>query len=372
MNINTNRSPSTIWIPHSRSEAIEIANLLTNNNRNQAYELVLCHAAFGHNFNFDMGLVYINCICIKGKPTMRADALAGVCHNSGLVDFMHVTEYTDKVCTIECKRVGSDKIHKYSFTMQMAEQMNLAKGSSWLRMPKQMLKARATALACRAVWPDAVSGIYTSDEIADSMELSDAERFAITAQSLGEDDLKHSSRAPQPMPAPEPSEPPAPKQVPKAQETAKKNSKRSLYDFSSEAQFWSVVDEHNIDRAEVRGTLDRYMHDVSTMDSDELESTFYECIKSRISRCSQETLDFWWDRDPKRVELLHIAFYTEYPALRLLEPAHYGPRLAAPAFHETLSHVCSLTDDDKRSEGLKVLEQMHPEDWSAYDYITSL
>lgn len=357
-------NPAAIWIPQSRTEAIEIANLLTNNNSTAAYELVLCHAAFGHNFNFDMGLVYINCICIKGKPTMRADALAGVCHNSGLVDYMHVTEYTEKACTIECKRVGSDKVHTYRFTWEMAQQMNLAKGSSWQRMPKQMLKARCTSNACRAVWPDAVSGIYTADEIADSMNLSDAEKFSITAQSLGEDDLKHSSRAPQPVPAPQPTKPPVPEQP------SKKN--RSLYDFSSEAAFWDVIDEHDIDRAEARGSLDKYMHDVSTMTASELETVFYECIKSRIVRSSSTNIDHWYDKDDDKVSVLHSAFVTEYPALSLLDPKFYGPRLACPAFHETLSHVCSLADDDKRSEGLNVLENMHPLDWSAYDYVTSL
>lgn len=359
---------TAIWVPHSRQEAIEIANILTNNDGRAAYELVLCHAAFGHNFNFDMGLVYINCICIKGKPTMRADAVAGVCYNSGLVDYLHVTEYTDRVCTIECKRTGSDKVHTYSFNWQMAEQMNLTRNQSWTRMPKQMLKARCLANVCRAVWPDAVSGIYTADEIADSMDLSDAERFSITAQSLGEDDLKHQSRAPQPVKPPQPTEPPPPPPQP----TAKKNSSRSLYDFNSESAFWSVIDEHDIDKAEARGALDRYMHDVSTMTPAELETVFYECIKSSIVRNSPHTLDFWWNKDADKVEVLHSAFCSEYPALSLLSPDHYGPRLAMPAFHETLAHVCTITDDEKRSAGLNVLEKMHPGDWSAYDYITTL
>ena len=359
-----NKFITAIWIPHSRQEAIEIANILTNGDARASYELVLCHAAFGHNFNFDMGLVYINCICIKGKPTMRADALAGVCHNSGLVDYMHVVEYTEQQCTIECKRVGSDKVHQYSFTWKMAQQMNLVKNSSWTRMPKQMLKARCTALACRAVWPDAVSGIYTADEMADSLDLTDKERFEITAQSLGEDDLKHSSRAPQPMPAPQPTKPPQPTQP-------KKNT-RSLYDFNSESAFWQVIDDHNIDRAEARGSLDRYMHDVSMMNPAELETVFYECIKSGIIRRHTQTLDFWWTKDADKVQVLHQGFCTEYRALSLLDPAHYGPRLTVPAFAETLSHVCSLQDDEKRSEGLRVLEQMDANDWSAYDYVTSL
>lgn len=356
-----NKFNTAIWIPHTRQEAIEIANMLTNGDSRAAYELVLCHAAFGHNFNFDMGLVYINCICIKGKPTMRADALAGVCYNSGLVDYMHVKEYSEQQCTIECKRVGSDKVHSYTFTWRMAQQMNLVKNSSWTRMPKQMLKARCTALACRAVFPDAVSGIYTADEMADSLDLTDQERFEITAQSLGEDDLRHSDRAPQPMPAPKPTQPPQPK----------KNT-RSLYDFSTESAFWSVIDDHDIDRAEARGSLDRYMHDVSMMNATELESVFYECIKHSVVRNAGFTLDHWWTQTEQKVEAIHQAFCAEYRALTLIDPANYGPKITHAAFAETLSHVCSLQSDEIRSQGLRVLEQMRADDWSAYDYIISL
>lgn len=364
---------STIWIPQTRAEAIEIANLLTNNNTQAAYELILMHAAFGHAFNFDMGLVYINCICIKGKPTMRADALAGAAHNSGLVDYMTVTEFTEQACTIECKRKGSDVIHKYSFTMEMAKSMNLTRNQSWQRMPKQMLKARCTALACRAVFPDAVSGMYTADEIADHTDLSEAEKFKITAESLGEDDLKYSSRAPAPVPPPQPSNPPAPKpSAPPAQQPAPKGEHRSMYDFSSESAFWLVVDEHNIDRAQVNGVLKRYMHDVSIMTPIELENVFYECVVHATIRNSNVNLDSWWARTEQQVNAVHKSFVAEYPALSMLTPEFYGARISQPAFAETLSHVCILKDDEIRSIGLDVLNKMHPRDWSAYDYVLSL
>ena len=43
----------SIYIPKDINEAIQIAQLLDNNN---AQDLVRCHAAFGHHFNGDIGL----------------------------------------------------------------------------------------------------------------------------------------------------------------------------------------------------------------------------------------------------------------------------------------------------------------------------
>ena len=43
-------------------------------------------------------------------------------------------------------------------------------------MPLQMLRSRVLTMGLRAVYPDAVSGIYSADEIADSTDMSDDER----------------------------------------------------------------------------------------------------------------------------------------------------------------------------------------------------
>jgi hypothetical protein len=51
-------------------------------------------------------------------------------------------------------------------------------------------------MGLRAVYPDAISGIYSPDELADNMSMSDDERYAISAQSLGEEVVHSPSRAP--------------------------------------------------------------------------------------------------------------------------------------------------------------------------------
>ena len=70
--------------------------------------------------------------------------------------------------------------------------------------------------------------------------------------------------------------------------------------------------------------------------------------------------------------VVHEGYTAESACLTLFEPAFYGPRLSQPAWVEVMRHVNHITDDEKRSEGLNVLRQMSPDDWSAYDYIKSI
>ena len=96
----------------------------------------------------------------------------------------------------------------------MAVRQNIATGVMWKKIPMQMLRARVTTMALRAIFPDIVSGIYSTDEIADSSDLSETERALIQAESLGEEVKMKPSRAPQPVPPPMPTEPPKPKAKP--------------------------------------------------------------------------------------------------------------------------------------------------------------
>ena len=357
---------NTLYTPQTSAQLIELANLLTNNDSRQAFELILNHASFGHHFGGHMGLTLVNCVTIKGKPTMRADALAGICRNSGLVRRLQVVNHTDRLCVIECERSDETAgvVHTFEFTWQMAEQMGLTRNSNWSRMPRQMLRARCVAMACRAVWPDAVSGIYTADEMADSLDLSDRERFEITTQSLGEDDVRYEqSQKPQPQRPPQPSRPP--------QAAAPQQPTRSQYDFSNEQAFWSVVAEHDINADEVRGVLHRLSEDVSVMSPAELEAFFYEHCLFAVTRLTANVPSEWWTLPETKRNVVHEGYVAESACLSLFEPAFYGPRLTQPAWVEVMRHVNHLTDDEQRSEGVSVLRQMQPADWSALDYVKS-
>ena len=85
---------TSIYIPDNLEQAKEIATLLDD--RNPA-DLLKCHAAFGAHFGGDMGLVSTQAFCLRGKPSLNADAMAGICRRSGLVGFMQITATTTSI-----------------------------------------------------------------------------------------------------------------------------------------------------------------------------------------------------------------------------------------------------------------------------------
>jgi len=369
--LNLTKHSYSIWTPESREDAWEIAKLLSKGDERQAHDLILCHAAFGHHYDYDMGLVLVNTSSIKGRPTIKADALAGICRSTGNVQRLHVVHLDNVKCVVECQRRDTGVLHTYTFTWQMAEQMNLTTNQNWRRMPLQMLRARAIAMACRAVWPDAVSGIYTSDEIADSLDMSDRDRFEATARSLGADDLKYDSRPPAPVQAIQPpvqvAQPSASVQVVQTQ------AARKLYDIDTEQDLLDLCESHNIDEAQIKGLVRAKRLTLSDMNPTELYEFFYSyCLHAVTRQMHNIDLTNWWELTDSKLTAIDNAFKTQYKCLSALKPVFYGPRITQPAWAETMRHVCILTDDTQMVEGLNVLRQMRPDDWSAYDYVKSL
>lgn len=191
----------TIYTPRTLNEAKEIATLINNNPQ----DCLKLHAAFGSHFGGDMAVTQNNAYMLKGKPSLNADAMAGVVRRSGLCRFMVITSWDNDHCTYQCARHDEPEsiVHTFTYSIDMAKAQGLTRNRNWSQMPMQMLRARALTLMLRAVYPDAVSGIYSPDELADNMNMSDNERAAISAESLGEE-----LRTPTESPRPQPVEPP--------------------------------------------------------------------------------------------------------------------------------------------------------------------
>ena len=200
----------SIYTPKTLDQAKEIASLISDNPR----DCLRLHAAFGAHFNNDMAITQNNAYMLKGKPSLNADAMAGVVRRSGLCGYMVITSWDNEHCTYECTRTDEPEgiKHVFTYTMQMANAQGLTRNRNWQQMPMQMLRARCLTLMLRATYPDAVSGIYSPDELADNMDISDDERTQISADSLGEE-VRPVSRQPQQRPAPrQESRPPMPQQ----------------------------------------------------------------------------------------------------------------------------------------------------------------
>lgn len=210
----------TIYTPKNLEQAKEIASLISDNPR----DCLRLHAAFGSHFGGDMAQTQANSYMLKNKPSLNADAMAGVVRRSGKCRFMLITSWDDEHCTYQCARHDEPEsiVHTFTYTINMAKAQGLTRNRNWQQMPMQMLRARALTMMLRAVYPDAVSGMYSPDEMADNMSISDDERAQISADSLGEE-----LRAP--------SQPPRQPSRPPQQHQAIEESKPPVHDAHAQA-----------------------------------------------------------------------------------------------------------------------------------------
>ena len=102
---------------------------------------------------------------IQGKPTMSAEMMRALVLRAG--HRFTVTEMTDKAVTVTvARKEWPDDVQQFTFSMADAQHAGLAKSATYQKHPKAMLLARATSMACRAVFPDVVSGMgYVPEEI---------------------------------------------------------------------------------------------------------------------------------------------------------------------------------------------------------------
>ena len=335
-----------------------LAMLLSNGDQRKAHEYVLLYSAFGHHFGYDMGRTITQGYVLKGKPTLNADAMAGICRRSGLCRFIRVLEWTHETCTIEMARTDEppEITHIYTFNMQMAQQQGLTRQQNWSRMPMQMLRARALTMGLRATFPDCVSGIYSVDEIADNTSMNDQERSMIIAQSMGEDinlsSRPQTQRPPQPSRQPQPQRAPQPTPAPQP-EISVEDQSIQVKPFSDDVPpkthrakvtpmnaFESVSDMLNgaikfnkLSVDEVNAACLRHNAHIDQMSEQERRDFFYKWLLCSALRNSEITDDEWW-RNTSMHKKTFASMRAEVPALAEIRDADIGKNLGRRDFWE--------------------------------------
>jgi hypothetical protein len=123
----------------------------------------------------DLGLTPIyslnNISVINGKPGLSADAMLAICRRSPEYGGFTVDVETDQECRVTLRRLfanGVSEIREVSFSIAEAKQAGLLDGKSQMyrKYPKRMLRARATAFACRDLFSDLLAGSYSQEELA--------------------------------------------------------------------------------------------------------------------------------------------------------------------------------------------------------------
>lgn len=103
---------------------------------------------------------------IDGKPVIGSDAMVGIAQASGFCEYFKQVESTDKIATYETKRKGCEPV-RLSFSFEEAKLAGLTGKQNWKTYPAAMLRARAKAALARDVYPDALAGVFDTDEATD-------------------------------------------------------------------------------------------------------------------------------------------------------------------------------------------------------------
>ncbi len=105
---------------------------------------------------------------IEGRHALSAQTMVALVLKSGLAEYFEPVEFNEQHAIFETKRKGARKEIRLEHTIQMAQTAGLVKPlSNWVKVPTDMLVARAQSRLCRLVYPDIVGGLYTPDELSE-------------------------------------------------------------------------------------------------------------------------------------------------------------------------------------------------------------
>ena len=131
----------------------------------------------------DLGLAPLqatqNIAVINGRPALWGDAVPALVISSKQCEYINMTfENNTAICKV--KRIGQPE-HISTFSMQQAKVAGLLeKQGPWKQYPDRMLQNRARAFALRDVFPDVLKGLYTAEELIDSLPQRNNNNHAAT------------------------------------------------------------------------------------------------------------------------------------------------------------------------------------------------
>lgn len=131
----------------------------------------------------DLGLAPLqatqNIAVINGRPALWGDAVPALVIASKQCEYINMT-FENQTAICKVKRIGQPE-HISTFSMQQARTAGLLeKQGPWKQYPDRMLQNRARAFALRDVFPDVLKGLYTAEELIDSLPQRNNNNHAAT------------------------------------------------------------------------------------------------------------------------------------------------------------------------------------------------
>jgi hypothetical protein len=85
---------------------------------------------------------------------------------------VEIVQRTDTVCEIHAARPGRKTLTAFKFTLEEARKANLLNKDVWKNYPGTMLQWRTVSMMARAIFPDAIAGCYTPEELGAQVDSS--------------------------------------------------------------------------------------------------------------------------------------------------------------------------------------------------------
>jgi len=112
---------------------------------------------------------------IEGRPCPTASAMLALVLRSPHCEDVRWEE-GDGFCRCTMKRRGIASSYTAEWTMAKAQRAGLT-GRPWQKTPEAMLRARVGVDAARALFPDVLAGLYSSEEMRDAEPAGDEQAF---------------------------------------------------------------------------------------------------------------------------------------------------------------------------------------------------
>lgn len=156
-NALTTTSPAQLQI---MAKAVTESGLFGLKNQNQAFTLMLIAEAEGIPAIKAVQMYSI----INGMPSLKStEVQARFQKSGGKIQWIETTE-KKAVCKMSHPDGGE---YTSEFSIEMAKQMGLSSKDNWVKMPKQMLMARAITSGVRALYPSCLNNMYAYEEAID-------------------------------------------------------------------------------------------------------------------------------------------------------------------------------------------------------------
>jgi len=104
-------------------------------------------------------------VVIDGKISVSADGMAALAMGHPSCEWLRVEHNDRQRCVYLMKRRGEQRPHRVEYTMEDAAAAGLANKRNWKNHPRAMLRAACLRAGCRQVFPDAMAGVYTDEEL---------------------------------------------------------------------------------------------------------------------------------------------------------------------------------------------------------------